>query len=132
MTLKLLRRFLVAVIIIVPLLVDMGCKKQARCGCGKDILFDLVKEDAKVFFNEDYSSAQFSPVNNSYATYYFCNPGEMKSKLADYNSGDLMQISGHVYWECNYLYQASNYTYQMYYKVYMIQVTDITTDLYGK
>ncbi|MDX9810782.1 MAG: hypothetical protein RBU28_00220 [Bacteroidales bacterium] len=132
MAVKILRRLLVVVIIVIPLLVDMGCKKQARCGCGKDILFDLNKEPAKVFFNEDYSSAQFSPVSNAYATYYFCNPGEMKSKLEDYKSGDLMQISGHVYWECNYLYQASNYTYQMYYKVYMIQVTDISTDLYGK
>jgi len=132
MIVKIFRRLLIAIIILLPLMMDMGCKKQARCGCGKDILFDLTKEQAKVYFNEDYTTAQFSPVNNSYATYYFCNPGEMKSKLADFKSGDLLQVSGHVYWECNYLYQASSYTYQMYYKVYMIQVTDISTNLYGK
>jgi hypothetical protein len=55
------------------------------------------------------------------------------SKLKDYSTGDLLLVSGNVYWNCNYLYASSNYSYSYYYyKVYDILVTDVTTDLYGK
>jgi len=130
MMISILRKILVVIIITLPVVIDLGCKKQAKCGCGKDILFDLTDEQAKVYFTE--TSASFSPVSNPYATYYFCNPEEMYSKLSEYKTGDFLLVSGHVYWECNYLYQASNYSYQMYYKVYMIQVTEVITELYGK
>jgi hypothetical protein len=56
----------------------------------------------------------------------------MFPKLADYKSGDVLQVSGQVFWECNYLYQSSNSSYSSYYKVYDIKVTDVTVDLYGK
>jgi hypothetical protein len=56
----------------------------------------------------------------------------MYSKLADYKSGDILLVSGYVYWECNYVYQSSNYQYQSYYKVYMVEVTDVYKNLYGK
>ena len=130
MIVKILRRILVIIIITLPVFTDLGCKKQAKCGCGKDVLFELDAEPAKVYFTE--SNATFSPASNPYSTYYFCNPGEMYPKLSEYKTGDLLLVSGHVYWECNYLYQSSNYSYQTYYKVYMIQVTEVIMDLYGK
>ncbi len=127
---RILTRILVIGLISLPLFADLGCKKQPKCGCDGDALFELDREQAKVYFTE--SSATFSPMSNPFSTYYFCNPGEMYPKLSEYKSGDLILVSGRVYWECNYLYQSSNYSYQTYYKVYMIQVSDVTIDLYGK
>jgi len=126
------RKILIILFIAIPVFTDPGCKKQPKCGCDGDMLFELDREPAKVYFDEN--SAQFSPVNNPYATYYFCNPEEMySSKLKDYSTGDLLLVSGYVYWNCNFLYASSNYSYSYYYyKVYDILVTDVTTDLYGK
>jgi hypothetical protein len=127
-----IRKILVVLIIITPVFSYSGCKKQARCGCGKDILFTLTNTQATVYYNETGTSITFTRLDDPYSRYNFCNPGEMFPKFTDYKSGDVLQVSGHVYWECNYLYQSSNYSYQSYYKVYMIQVTDVTVDLYGK
>lgn len=126
-----LRKILVVLIIIAPVFSNQGCKKQAKCGCGKDILFSLTNEPSTVIYNETGTSIFFSRVSNPYDRYNFCNPGEMFPKFKDYKSGDVLLVSGHAYWECNYLYQSSNYSYNPY-KVYMIQVTDVTVDLYGK
>ncbi len=136
MIIRLIRKALVILIIIIPVITDLGCKKQARCGCGKDVLFELEFEEATVYFNEEFTNIQFSPTANPYETYYFCNPGEMKSQLADNKSGDILLISGRVYWNCNYVYAQSNYSYsysyQTLYKVYDIEVTRVSTNLYGK
>jgi hypothetical protein len=129
---QIIRKFLVILIILAPVFSYSGCKKQAKCGCGKDVLYVLTNAQATVYYNESGTSITFSTLDNPYATYNFCNPGEMFPKFADYKSGDVLQVSGSVYWECNYLYQSSNYSYQSYYKVYMIQVTDVTKNLYGK
>jgi hypothetical protein len=129
---NIIRKTLVVLIIIVPMFSYSGCKKQAKCGCGKDVLFSITKAQAAVYFTSTGSSISFTLVGNPYDTYNFCNPGEMFPKFADFKSGDILEVSGHVYWECNYLYQSSNYSYSSYYKVYMIQVTDVTVDLYGK
>ena len=129
---RIIRKILVVLIIIIPVFSYSGCKKQARCGCGKDVLSTLVKEPATVYYNETKTSITFQTLSNPYSTYNFCNPGEMASKFDEYKSGDILLVSGHVYWECNYLYQSSNYSYQSPYKVYMIQVTDVSVDLYGK
>jgi hypothetical protein len=127
-----IRKILVLLIIVAPVFSYSGCKKQVKCGCGKDIIDTLTKVPATVYYNETGTNITFTTLYNPYATYNFCNPGEMFPKFADYKSGDVLQVSGYVYWECNYLYQTSNYSYQPYYKVYMIQVTDVTVDLYGK
>lgn len=129
---NLLRKILVVLIIVTPAVTDLGCKKQAKCGCDGDMLFELEREMATVYFTE--SSATFTPMSNPYSTYSFCNPGEMQSKLKEYTSGDNLLISGKVYWNCNYLYSTSSYgySYQYLYKYYDIMVTDVTTDLYGK
>jgi hypothetical protein len=127
-----IRKIFVVLIIITPVFSYSGCKKQARCGCGKDVLFTLTNVEAYVYYNELGTSITFRTTNDPYSTYNFCNPGEMFPKLTDYKSGDVLQVSGSVFWECNYLYQSSNYSYGTYYKVYMVQVTDVTVDLYGK
>ena len=129
---QIIRKILLVLIILAPVFSYSGCKKQAKCGCGKDILFTLTNRQATVIYNETGTNIYFTPLDEPYSTYNFCNPGEMFPKFADYKSGDILLVSGHVYWECNYLYQTSNYSYQTYYKVYMIQVTDVTVDLYGK
>jgi hypothetical protein len=129
---QIIRKILVVFIILAPAFSYSGCKKQAKCGCDGDVLFTLDLAQATVFFNETGSSITFTLLSDPYSTYNFCNPGEMFPKLKDYKSGDVLQVSGSAFWECNYLYQSSNYSYQTYYKVYMIQVTDVTVDLYGK
>jgi hypothetical protein len=130
---KILRKLLVLMVIVLPLFAGTDCKKQAKCGCDGDMLFTLTREQARVYFNETGSNIYFSTLNNPYSTYYFCNPGEMFSKLTDSKSGDILLVSGVAYWECNFLYQSSNYSYYTsMYKVYQVQVTDVVTDLYGK
>jgi hypothetical protein len=129
---QIIRKILVVFIILAPAFSYSGCKKQAKCGCDGDVLFTLDLAQATVFFNETGSNITFTLLSDPYSTYNFCNPGEMFPKLKDYKSGDVLQVSGSAFWECNYLYQSSNYSYQTYYKIYMIQVTDVTVDLYGK
>jgi hypothetical protein len=127
-----IRKILVILIVFAPVISYPGCKKQAKCGCGNDVLFTLTNRQARVSFNESGSSIAFSTLDDPYSTYNFCNPGEMFPKFTDFKSGDILLVSGHVYWDCNYVYQQSNYSYQSYYKVYQIQVTDVRADLYGK
>lgn len=120
-------------IIFAPVVSYTGCKKQAKCGCDGDMLFTLTKTPAYVTFNETGSTITFTPVDNPYAYYNFCNPGEMFPKLSEAKSGDILLVSGTAFWECNYLYQSSNSGYQSsYVKVYMMQVTNVESDLYGK
>jgi hypothetical protein len=56
----------------------------------------------------------------------------MYGNLTDAKSGDVLLVSGHVYWDCNYVMQSSNSSYQNPYKVYNVQVTGLTQNLYGK
>lgn len=127
-----IRKILVVLIIIAPVFSYSGCKKQAKCGCGKDVLFTLTKDPSTVYFTQTGTSITFTRYGNSFDTYMFCNPGEMFPKFTDFKSGDLLLVSGLVYWDCNYLYQSSNYSYQSYYKVYQVQVTDVEKSPYGK
>jgi len=128
---NIIRKILVALIVIIPVFSTTDCKKQAKCGCDGDVLFTLTNEQATVYYNETGTSITFQRLSNPYETYNFCNPGEMFPKFKDYKSGDVLLVSGHAYWECNFLYQSSNYSYGLS-KVYMIQVTDVTVNLYGK
>jgi hypothetical protein len=109
-----------------------GCKKQPKCGCNGDIVLTLNNDPAKVFFNEGGTNITFTRLADPTATFYFCNPGQMFPKLAESKTGDILLVSGTAFWECNYVYQSSNYTYQPYYKVYMLQATDLVVNLYGK
>lgn len=135
---KIIRKILVVTIIVLPFITDLGCKKQARCGCGKDVIFTLENEEGTVYFNAEFTNIQFTPTSNPYATYYFCNPGECKEQLSENKSGDILLVSGRVFWNCNYIYTQSNYGYsygygyQSLYRIYDIEVTKVTTNLYGK
>ena len=129
---QIIRKFLVVMIIVVPVFSYSGCKKQAKCGCDGDTLFALDKTDAKVYYDASGTSITFQTTDDAYSTYNFCNPQEMFPKFKDYKSGDVLQVSGSVYWDCSYLYQQSNYSYQTYYKVYVVRVTDVSLNLYGK
>jgi len=117
---------------VAPVFSHSGCKKQAKCGCGKDVLYTLTNRQATVYFTDAESQITFQLYGNLYDTYIFCNPSEMFPKFTDFKSGDLLEVSGLVYWDCNYLYNNSNSSYQSYYKVYQVQVTDVVKSPYGK
>jgi hypothetical protein len=127
-----IRKILVALILVVPVFSYSDCKKQARCGCTGDVLFTLTNEQSAVYYNANGTTIYFTRLVDPTSTYTFCNPSEMFPKFTNYKSGDILQVSGHAFWDCNYLYQSSNYSYQSYYKQYVIQVTDVTVNLYGK
>jgi hypothetical protein len=129
---NILRRFFIAAMVILTAITSTDCKKQVKCGCGKDVLYTLTNSSANIYFNETGTSIYFQPLGDPYSTYYFCNPAEMFPNLADAKSGDILQVSGLVYWDCNYVYQSSNSSYQSVYKIYNVQVTELTLDLYGK
>jgi hypothetical protein len=132
MIVPLIRKLIVVLIILAPVVSYQGCKKQPKCGCDGDVLFSLTQAQSTVYWTEGGGSISFSTPDNPYTTYNFCNPAEMFPKMVDYKPGDVLLVSGHAYWECNYLYQSSNYQYGSPYKVYMIYVTDVYADLYGK
>jgi len=126
-----IRKVFIGLIIIAPVFSYTGCRKQAKCGCGKDILRTYADVSAYVYWDTG-ATISFQTVGDPYSTYTLCNPSEMLPKLADVKSGDILQVSGHVYWDCNYVYQSSNSSYSSYYKVYNVQATDLSLNLYGK
>ena len=129
---NMLRKLLVILIFAAPLASFPGCKKQAKCGCGKDVLFTLTNERANVFWDTG-STISFRTLTDPYSTYNFCNPGEMFPKLSEYTTGDELLVSGHVYWNCAYVQQAGNSGYgSSYYKIYDVEVTNVYMNLYGK
>jgi len=132
MNLNILRKIFIILIIAAPAISYSGCKKQAKCGCGKDVLFTLTNQRAHVYFNETYTLIYFTTSNDPYSTFNFCNPSEMKSKLAEFKTGDELLVSGHAYWNCSYVNQSSQSSYGSPYKIYDVEVTDVYVDLYGK
>jgi hypothetical protein len=133
MKVNILRKILVILVVIIPVFSDSGCKKQPRCGCGKDELFTISERSAYVYFKESSSNVYFILITDPYSTYNFCNPGQWRSKLlSDYKTGDELVVSGHVYWNCAFLQQAANSPYQSPYKSYDVEVTDVYMDMFGK
>lgn len=128
---NIIRKILVLLIFVAPAVSYSGCKKQNKCGCGKDVLFTLTNEPAHVYWQSG-SNISFNTVADPYSTYNFCNPAEMFKNMSDYKTGDELLVSGHAYWNCSYLNQSSNSSYTSYYKIYDIQVTDVHMDMYGK
>jgi len=127
-----IRKSLLLLIIILPVFSSTDCKKQPKCGCDGDMLFTLSKAQAVVYFTEDGTTITFQTLSDSYSTYNICNPSEMFAGLSESKSGDILLVSGSVFWDCTYLYQTSNSSYQNPYKVYSVQGTEIMSDLYGK
>jgi len=129
---NILNKILVLMIFVAPAVSYSGCKKQAKCGCGKDVLFTLTNEPSNVFW-ETGSNISFRRLADPYSTYNFCNPSEMFKTMTDYKSGDELLVSGHVYWNCSYVNQSSNGSYySSMYKIYDVQVTDVHMVGYGK
>ena len=118
-------------IIIIPVFSYEGCKKQMRCGCGKDVNQTLVNTSAYVYWTTS-QDLKFMIVGDAYDTYSFCNPSEMYPNLVDAKSGDILLVSGKVYWDCTYVSSASNSSYQSSYRYFVVEVTGLTEDLYGK
>lgn len=131
---KILRKSLVLLVILIPVMIaDSSCKKQPKCGCGKDVIITLNKEPVRIQFSVEDNTISFSPVINPYANYQLCNPSEWIDYLSDFTSPVTLLVSGPAYYECNYLYNSSNYMYyQPSYRVYQIEVSAIEEDLYGK
>ena len=130
---RLLRKTFVGIALFALLLVSTDCKKQKRCGCGKDVLYDYGGASYVYFDSENITTISMMQVNNFYDTYSFCNPDEVKSKLVNVKSGEELMVFGYVYWDCNFVMQQSGSYYQpSYYRAYNIYVTDIYVDMYGK
>ena len=136
MTSYLVRKILVIAIILLPVFSFNGCKKQAKCGCGKDILFSITDEIldySSIIYASGGATASFSISNGVASDYYhFCNPNEMYEKYMSLAGQNQVKISGDVFWDCTYMMNQSNSYYYSYYKIYNIEVTDMKSSLYGK
>lgn len=137
MKFAILRRSIIVLIILTPLIVDLGCKKQVKCGCGKDIVFTLTISEAKpyiianVYYTETAKTAYFYSSLYSGSTFYFCNPSKWMDLLKTFSQGQELLVSGNAYYECNYLMNSGDYGYYIP-PVYQVDVTDIQKNNYGK
>ena len=135
-----IRKLLVVLIILLPIVSYTGCKKQAKCGCSGDMLYsitDQIFDHSSIVYNASGTNAYFFVYSGYYYdTYYFCNPSEMFAAYNSISSDDQVKLSGDLYWDCSYVSQASqsgSSSYESsYYKVYNIKVTKIESSLYGK
>jgi len=132
----LIRKIVVVAIILLPVFFFQGCKKQVKCGCGKDILFSIDNEPmtySSISYSSNGQTASFSIYNGIYYdTYIFCNPGEVFETYKDLEGEGQVLISGDVFWDCTYMMQSSNSYSYSYYKIYNIEVTEMKSELYGK
>jgi hypothetical protein len=132
----LIRKIIVALIILLPAVSFNGCKKQVKCGCGKDVLFsiaDEIMDYSSITYGSNGGTASFAIYNGmSYDYYHFCNPNEMYERYLDLKGQSQIKISGDIFWDCTYMMNSSNSYYYSYYKIYNIQVTDLKSSLYGK
>ena len=134
---RLLRKTLVLIVLLTPLFTNTDCKKQKKCGCTGDVLYTYSGLEYQVFFSEETPIITLMEVGDPYySTYSVCNPDEIKPKLANFKSGDVLTVAGDIFWDCNYVMQSSNsysYSYSsMYNRAYNIRVTDIYMNMYGK
>jgi hypothetical protein len=127
---RLAGKILIVMLFIAPLFAYQGCKKQAKCGCGKDIIYNLNELQVMVQYDSTSHTAVFYPVYTTGSTYYFCNPGQWMDSLKKMNTSQYLLLSGKAYYDCNYLMQAANYSYLP--PVYQVEVSHLREDNYGK
>jgi hypothetical protein len=138
-----IRKLIVILVMVLPVVSYSGCRKQPKCGCDGDVLFSITGQTfdhSSVVYNADGTNAYFivySGMGAYYDTYYFCNPSEMFPTFSSISSDEQVKITGDVFWDCSYVTSASNSGssssyYYSYYKVYNIKVTKIESSLYGK
>ncbi len=128
---KVFRKIFIVIIFIAPLIFDMGCKKQKKCGCGKDVIFDFTDVPVNMYYIESSKTIQFYSISNTSSTYYFCNPGDWIDVVKKYAQGQVLLVSGKAYYECNYLMNSSNYGYYIP-PTYQVQVSNVKPDNYSK
>jgi len=128
---RMILRILTIAIILIPVTIG-SCKKQPKCGCDKDKIRSFAGIPVQIYYDEENKSAKFYLVGDLYSTYHFCNPTEMMDKLTSFENGEEILVDCDIFWECSYIYQASNSYYTSMYKVYMVTVYDLREDLYGK
>lgn len=127
-----IRKLFVVLIIAAPVFTDLACKKQPKCGCGKDVVFEMINQSVNVYYDVANNGASFTNPIDQYSSYSFCNAKEMMSTLSKYRSGSLLLLTGKAYYECNYLMNAGNNPYYAQYKVFLVEVSDVREILYGK
>jgi hypothetical protein len=131
MKFSIIRKSIVVLIILSPLIADLGCKKQTRCGCGKDVLFTLTDGDANVYWTADYKTIFFYSITSSGSTYYFCNPGKWADLLKTFTSGQELLVTGDAYYDCTYLMNSGNQGYATP-PIYQVNVTNLKKNNYAK
>ena len=114
-----------------PVVGYQSCKKQPKCGCGKDVLFELTDAQVIVQFDEATNYAIFYPVSSNGSRYIFCNPDDWIDSLKKLNTKEYLLVSGKAYYECNYLMNSGNSYYQQP-PVYQVEVGSVKADNYGK
>lgn len=133
----LIRKLMIAVIILLPAVSFNGCKKQAKCGCEGDLLFTITDElmdYASITYSANGETASFAIYNGmAYDYFHFCNPNEMYQTFLKLKGQSQIKVSGNVFWDCTYMMNSgsSSYYYQ-YYKIYNVYITDLKSSLYGK
>jgi hypothetical protein len=129
---KTIRKSCIALIILAAVFISTDCNKQVRCGCGKDIYLSFPGVPVYIYFSADKAVITASLVGQQYVVYNFCNPTEMAAKLVDAQYGDIMLLTGDVYYDCQSVYQQSNSGYQGLVQYYQVQVSELVLDMYGK
>ena len=128
---NILKKITIISVIVIIALLYYGCKKQPKCGCGKDMIYELTDAQVLVQYIEASSTVVFYPSTGTGSTYYFCNPTDWIDSIKKLNTQDYLLVSGKVYYECNYLMSSGNSYYQMP-PVYQIEVSSVREDNYGK
>jgi hypothetical protein len=133
MIVKIIRKSCIALIFLAAVFISTDCKKQIRCGCGKDVYKSFTSAPSYIYFNADKSVITSQVVGVSYGVYNFCNPSQMADKLADTQYGDIMLVTGKIYYDCTSVYQQSNQGYNTsLVQYFQLEVTDLELDMYGK
>jgi hypothetical protein len=109
------RKLIIIFLFLFPLLAYQGCKKQPKCGCGKDVIFELKNAKSYIQQKSEGFIAFYSDVYQG-ATFYFCRPETWIDSLNNLNTSNYLLISGKAYYE----------------PVYQVEVSSVKEDNYGK
>ena len=126
----LILKIIVAGLFLLPLVPFQGCKKQPKCGCGKDVIHSL-NDIPVTMYQITSGSIMFTTMLSPGSMYYFCNPSQWYDSLQKLNTSSSLLLSGKAYYDCTYLMQTSNSSYYSY-PVFQVDVTGIKEDNYGK
>jgi hypothetical protein len=129
---KILATGALALLGILAIVSDSGCKKQPKCGCDGDMLDSIDQAHVYISYNEEKNIAQFTSMYDSYSIYYFCNPQEYMGELTKFEQGEEILVSGEYFYDCTFLMNSSNSGNYSPYKVYQIKVTAVASYDYGK